>query len=119
MLALDLSDCAGLAGIQVELKYDASRLSYSGASGGELLAGATSWTLMDNDLGGVVKAIAYTASRETLAGGEGTVLTFTFDRLGKKAGKADLTSVQLSDANGGEIAAQLAKGKGRGKGKKK
>ncbi len=111
VLSLDLSDCAGLAGIQVELKYDTKKLTYAGVEAGDLLAGTSSWTVMDNDLRGAVKAIAFTPSREVLPGGEGTVLTFTFDRTGKGRGKIDVTSVKLADASGGEIACQVAKGR--------
>jgi Tol biopolymer transport system component len=118
-LAVELSDCTGLAGIQVELAYDASTLSYAGMSAGELLTGTTSWALMDNDKGGVVKAIAYTAIAETLSGDEGTILLFTFDKLGKKPGKAELTSVTLSAPAGVEILSQIGRGKGGGKDKDK
>ncbi len=118
ILAVELSECAGLAGIQVEIEYGARRLSYAGMSSGDLLSGASTWTALDNDLGGTLKAIAYTPSRETLAGGEGTVLTFAFDSIGRGRGKVDLISVKLSDAEGAEIASDITTGKGKGKSKK-
>lgn len=114
-LAVEVSDCTGLAGIQVELAYNASRLGYAEMSAGDLLAGSTSWALMDNDKGGVVKAIAYTAIGETLSGGKGVVLLFTFDKLGKKSGKVELTSVTLSARAGVEILSQIGRGKGKDK----
>jgi len=115
VLSVNLSNCAGLAGIQVELDYDAKKLTYSGVSAGELLTGASSWTVMANDLGGQVKTIAYTPSAEVLSGGEGTILTLTFDQIGKGKAKVDVTSVELADVEGGEIECQMSAGKGRGK----
>ncbi len=119
VVAVKLSNCAGLAGVQVELDYDAKKLTYSGVSAGELLTGASSWSVMGNDLGGRVKAIAYTASAEVLSGGEGTILTFTFDQAGKGKAKVSVTAVELADVEGGEIPSQTSGGKGRGKGKNK
>jgi len=116
ILSVHLSDCAGLAGIQVELGYDGKKLAYAGASGGELLTGARSWAVMGNDLGGTVKAIAYTPSAEVLPGGDGTILTFTFDRIGKGKAKVRLTSVELADVVGDEIPCSTSTGKGGGKG---
>jgi hypothetical protein len=116
MLSVELSDCADLAGIQLDVAYDASRVSYAGMSAGDLLAGTTTWALSANDKGALVKAIAYTPSRETLPGGEGTILTFTFDNLGKKSGKAELTSVKLCAPGGVEIPSQIGPGKGKDKG---
>ena len=115
---MKLSNCAGLAGVQVELEYDGRKLAYSGVSAGELLTGASSWSVMGNDLGGRVKAIAYTASADVLSGGEGTILTFTFNQTGKGKAKVEVTSVQLADVEGSEISSQSSAGKGGGKGKK-
>jgi len=117
VVAVKLSNCAGLAGVQVELGYDAKKLAYTGVSAGELLTGASSWSVMGNDLGSRVKAIAYTPSAEVLSGGEGTILTFTFNQTGKGKAKVSLTSVALADVEGGEIPSQTSGGKGRGKGK--
>jgi len=119
VVAVKLSNCAGLAGAQVELGYDAKKLAYSGISAGELLTGASSWTVMGNDLGSRVKAIAYTASAEVLPGGEGTILTFTFDQSGKGKAKVDVTSVELADVEGGEIECQTGGSKGQGKRKER
>ena len=118
ILSVHLSDCAGLAGIQIEIDYDGKKLAYSGVSAGELLTGARGWAVMGNDLGGTVKAIAYTSSAEVLPGGDGTILTFTFNRTGKGKAKVRLTSVELADVEGGEIPCQTSTGKGGGKGKK-
>jgi len=117
VLSVKVSDCAGLAGIQVELGYGGKKLAYAGVSGGELLAGARSWAVMDNDLGGTVKAIAYTSSAEVLLGGDGTILTFAFNQTGKGKAKVRLTSVELADVEGSEIPSQTSAGKGGGKGK--
>ncbi len=117
VLSVELSDCTGLAGIQVEIAYDANKLSYSGMAAGELLAGTSSWALLDNDTGGTVKAIAYTPSRETLGGGQGTILAFAFDAVGRGSGSVELTSVKLSAPGGVEIASQIGPGKGGDKGK--
>jgi len=117
VVAVKLSNCAGLAGVQVELEYDTKKLAYSGVSAGDLLTGASSWSVMGNDLGGAVKAIAYTASAEVLSGGDGTILTFTFNQTGKGKAKVDVTSVELADVEGEEIASQTSAGKGGGKGK--
>ena len=111
-VAVELSDCAGLAGAQVELRYDPRKLSYAGMSKGALLTGKSSWAALDNDLGGTVKAIAYTASGEVLPGGKGAILTFSFNRAGKGAAKVELTSVKLADAEGSEIACQVGRTKG-------
>jgi len=119
VVAVKVSDCAGLAGLQVELDYDTKKLAYSGVSAGELLTGASSWTVMANDLGGQVKTIAYTPSAEVLPGGDGTILTFTFNQTGKGKAKVDVTSVELADVEGGEIPCQTSAGKGGGKGKNK
>jgi len=119
ILSVHLSDCAGLAGIQVELGYDAKKLAYAGVAAGELLTGARSWAVMGNDLGGTVKAITYTPSAEVLLGGDGTILTFTFNRTGKGKAKVRLTSVELADVEGSEIPCQMSAGKGGGKGKSK
>jgi len=118
VVAVKVSNCAGLAGIQVELDYDTKKLAYSGVSAGELLTGASSWTVMANDLGGQVKTIAYTPSAEVLPGGDGTILTLTFNQTGKGKAKVDVTSVELADVEGGEIECQMSAGKGGGKGKK-
>ena len=119
VVAVKLSNCAGLAGVQVELEYDTKKLDYTGISAGELLTGASSWSIMGNDLGGRMKAIAYTASAEVLSGGEGTILTFTFNQTGKGKAKVNLTSVELADVEGGEIPSQTSARKGGGKGRKK
>ena len=115
IVAVKVSDCAGMAGIQVELDYDTKKLAYSGVSAGQLLTGASSWTVMANDLGGQVKTIAYTPSAEVLPGGDGTILTFTFNQTGKGKAKVGLTSVKLADVEGGEIPCQTSAGKGGGK----
>ena len=119
VVTVELSNCAGLAGIQVELDYDPTRLRYSGVSAGPLLEGAVGWAVSGNDLGGAVRAIAYSPSLDVLRGGEGTILTFAFDKLGKKKGKVTLTSAKLSAVGGIEIPAQLGKGKGGGKARSK
>jgi hypothetical protein len=111
-VAVELSECAGLAGAQVELRYDPRKLSYAGMFKGALLTSKSSWAALDNDLGGTVKAIAYTASGEVLSGGKGAILTFTFNRAGKAAAKVELTSVKLADAEGAEIACQVNRTKG-------
>jgi hypothetical protein len=116
MLEVDLSDCAGLAGIQVALVYDASRLRYAGASAGPLLRGGGDWAVLDNDLGGVVRAIAFTPTLRALSGGSGGILSFTFDQVGRGNGKAGLTSVQLSAPGGVEIPCEMGRGKGKAKG---
>ncbi len=117
VVSVNLSNGAGLAGIQVELEYDSKRLEYLRAEPGELLDGTASWTVLGNDLGGVVKAIAYTSSLEALPGGEGAVLNIVFEKLAKKSGKLSLTSVQLSDAQGDEISSTGSTEKGGGKDK--
>jgi len=114
-VAVKLSNCAGLAGVQVGLEYDAKKLAYSSVSSGELLTGASSWSVMGNDLGGRVKAIAYTPSAEVLSGGEGTILTFTLNQTGKGKAKVNLTSVALADVEGGEITSQTGKGRAKGR----
>ena len=114
-LSVALSDCAGLAGIQVEVAYDASRLRLAGVAPGALLAGKSSWSVASNDKGGTVKAIAYSPTVDLLAGGQGAILTFTFDKLGKKNATPALTSVKLSAAGGVEIPSQLAEGRGKKK----
>ena len=121
VLSVNLSNCAGLAGLQVELDYDTKKLAYSGVSAGELLTGASSWSVMANDLGGQVKTIAYTPSAEVLSGGDGTILTLTFNQTGKGKAKVDVTSVELADVEGSEIPSQTSarKGGGSGKGKDK
>ena len=116
-VAVELSDCAGLAGAQVELAYDAKKLPYAGMTRGALLAGKSSWAALDNDLGGTVKAIAYTASGEVLSGGKGAILTFTFNQVGKGKAKAELTSVKLADAEGREVVCQIGRDKPGGKSK--
>ena len=116
-VAVELSECAGLAGAQVELKYDAKQLQYAGMTRGALLAGKSSWAALDNDLGGTVKAIAYTASGEVLPGGKGAILTFSFNRAGKGAAKVELTSVKLADADGREVVCQIGRDKPWGKSK--
>jgi len=118
-VAVKLSNCAGLAGIQVALDYDTKKLAYSGVSAGDLLTGASSWSVMGNDLGGAVKAIAYTASAEVLSGGEGTILTFTLNQTGKGKAKVSVTAVELADVEGSEISSQSSAGKGGGKGRQK
>jgi hypothetical protein len=112
-VTVELSDCAGLAGAQVELAYDAKKLKYAGLTRGALLK--SSWAALDNDLGGTVKAIAYTASGDVLSGGKGTLFSFTFTASGKGAAKVELTSVKLSDAEGSEIACEMARGRSGGK----
>ena len=116
-VAVELSDCAGLAGVQVDLKYDAHKLSYASMSRGAFLSGKSSWAALDNDLGGTLRAIAYTASGEVLPGGKGAILTFTFNRAGKGVDKIELTSVKLADAEGSEIACQVGRNKPGGKSK--
>ncbi len=112
-LSIALSDCAGLAGLQVEVAYDASRLKFTGVTPGALLAGQSSWSIASNDKGGVVKVIAYSSTVDVLTGGQGSVLNFTFDKLGKKSATPTLTSIKLSAAEGVEIEAQLDEGRGR------
>jgi len=114
-VAVELSDCAGLAGAQVEIRYDPRKLSYASMSKGAVLNGKSSWAALDNELGGTVKAIAYTASGEVLSGGKGAILTFTFNRAGKAAAKVELTSVKLADAEGAEVACQVGRAKEGGK----
>jgi len=116
-VAVELSECAGLAGAQVELAYDAKKLQYAGLARGALLAGKSSWAALGNDLGGTVKAIAYTASGEVLPGGKGAILTFTFNQVGKGKAKVELTSVKLADADGAEVACQVGRDKPGGKSK--
>ncbi len=113
-VVVELSESAGLAGAQVELAYDARKFSYAGMSKGALLTG-TGWSALDNDFGGTVKAIAYTATGQILPGGKGSILTFTFNRNGKGTAKVELTAVKLADADGGQIACQVGGGKGGGK----
>jgi len=119
ILSVHLADCGGLAGIQVEIDFDAKKLAYRGVSGGELLAGATSWSVAGNDLGGIVKALAYSPNLELLRGGDGAILRFTFDKLGKKSGKVKLASVKLAAADGAEVPCEVRKGKGRHKSKQR
>ena len=114
-VAVELSDCAGLAGAQVEIRYDPRKLSYASMSKGAVLNGKSSWAALDNELGGTVKAIAYTASGEVLSGGKGAILTFTFNQVGKGKAKAELTSVKLADAEGAEVACQVGRAKEGGK----
>ncbi len=112
-LTVVLSDSAGLAGLQVEVAYDASRLKLAGVAPGALLAGKSTWSIASNDKGGTVKAIAYSPTADVLTGGQGSVFTFTFDKLGKKSATPTLTSVRLSAAEGVEIESQLSDGRGR------
>ena len=114
-----LSDASALSGIQVAVAYDPDRLRYRAVWPGPVLSGAPDWIVMGNDLGGVVKAIAYSPSLTALAGGEGAVLTLVFDEVGKKKGKPEVTSVKLSTAQGSEIQSEIGKGAGGGKGKKR
>ncbi len=114
-----LSDASALSGIQVTVAYDPDRLAYRAVWPGPVLSGAPDWVVMGNDLGGVVKAIAYSSGLSALAGGEGAVLTVVFDEVGKKKGKPEVTSVKLSTAQGSEIQSAIGKGAGGGKGKKK
>ena len=108
IVSVKLSDCAGLAGIQLDLQYDASLLSFASMAKGPLLTGTTSWSLASNDKGGLVKAIAYTPSRETLARGSGTILTFTFNRKStKKTGAVSLSAAKLSGAGGVLVASRI------------
>jgi len=116
-MTVELSGCAGLAGIQVELGYDGKKLAYRGVSAGELLTGASSWAVMDNDLGSTVKALAYSPNLELLRGGDGAILRFTFDKLGKKSGRVKLASVKLAAGDGAEVPCEVRKGKGRRKSK--
>ncbi len=112
IVTVELSDCAGLAGGQVELAYDARKLSYVSMSKGALLTG-TGWSALDNDLGGTVKAIAYTATGQILPVGKGSILTFTFNRTGKGTAKVELTAVKLADADGSEIKTATDRGRRR------
>ncbi len=114
-ITVELSDGAGLAGTQVELTYDAKKLKYAGMTRGALLK--SSWAALNNDLGGTVKAIAYTAGGDVLTGGKGALFTFTFNTIGKGAAKVELTSVKLSDAQGAPVPCQIGTPKGGGKGK--
>ncbi len=118
VVAVNLSDCAGLAGIQVDLRYDPRRLAHPTVSPGALLDGRGDWVVLGNDLDGLVRAIAYTPSMDVLSRGEGAILVFTFEKLGKQAGKVTLDSVVLSTQDATEIAAVVAKG-GKDKDKKK
>ncbi len=112
-ITVELSDCAGLAGAQVELAYDSKKLKYAGMTRGALLK--SSWASLDNDLSGTVKAIAYTASGDVLSGGKGTLFTFTFNTIGKGAAKVEVTSVKLADAEGGAVTCEMARGRSGGK----
>ena len=93
---LGIADAEDLAGVQAQVLF--------GSLG-----------MYSADLGGTVKAIAYTASGDVLSGGKGALFTFTFNASGKGVAKVELTSVKLADAEGGAVACEMAKGRSGGK----
>jgi hypothetical protein len=116
VVSINLSNCAGVAGVQVEVGYDAKKLRSPVTSAGPVVAGQSGWSVLGNDLGGKVKAIAYSPQVTTLPTGQGTVIKITFTKTGKADGKTDLVSVKLAAANGTEIPSNLGQsGKGKGK----
>ena len=118
-VVLNLSDCAGVAGIQLELSYDARRLASPAVTPGPLLDGRADWTVLSNDTGGSVRAIAYTSSGDVLRGGDGAILIFVFESGRNQSGKVNLESVTLSTARAVEIPAAIGKTVGKGKQKDK
>jgi len=116
VVSINLSNCAGVAGVQVEVGYDAKKLRSPVTSAGPVVAGQSGWSVLGNDLGGKVKAIAYSPQVTTLPTGQGTVIKITFTKTGRTDGKVSLTSVKLAAANGTEIPSNLGQsGKGKGK----
>ncbi len=117
VLSINLSNCAGVAGVQTELDYDAKKLRSPVVSAGPVVAGQGGWSVLGNDLGGKVKAIAYSPEVTTLPSGQGVVIKLTFTRIGKGEGKADLVSIKLATANGEEIPSSIGRSGGKGRDK--
>ncbi len=105
IVSINLSNCSGVAGVQLQLNYDAKKLRAPAIAAGGLLAGRTDWSVIGNDLGGSIKAITYTPALATLSGGPGTILTIAFDKIGRGEAKVSLASVTLAGADGAEIPA--------------
>jgi len=104
-----LDKTAALAGIQVDLDYDASTLTFVSAELGAVNQAADGWTLGSHAQNGRARLIAYNARLRALGEGSGSVLVATFSRAAAKGKVPDpsLAAALLGDSHGAQISSEL------------
>lgn len=118
IVTVQLSDCAGVAGLQLDLSYNTHQLQSPEVLAGPDLVGRRDWTVLGHDADGVISAIAYTSSGDILSSGSGAVIRVIFEKTGRPDGKVELDSVMISNAGGTGIPVAMAGEKGKEKDKK-
>jgi hypothetical protein len=118
VLAVTPSNASGVAGAQVEVTYNLKRARLVAVRGGTLIAAGSDWNVYGSDLGGAVRALAFSGSARGLAGGKGSIIEIEFAATGK-GNLADIAEVILTDGAGNRIPARLGgPGKPGGGGRK-
>jgi hypothetical protein len=106
VMAITLSNAAGVAGAQVDVTYNTKRARYVAVGAGSLIASASDWNVYGNDLGGKIRVLAFSGSARGLVGGKGSIVEIEFAASGK-GNLADITDVVLTDSAGARIPARI------------
>jgi len=107
VMAITLSNAAGVAGAQVDVTYDTKRVKGVTARAGTLIASNPGWSVYANGAGSKVRALAFSGSAQGLTAGKGSIIELEFEAKGK-GNLADIAAVTLTDGSGRAIPTRIA-----------
>jgi len=106
VLAITLSNAAGVAGAQVDVTYDAKRVKGVTARVGALIASNSGWSVYSNGASGKVRALAFSGSAQGLAASKGSIIELEFT-ANAKGNLGDIAAVTLTDSSGSAIPTRI------------